>query len=68
MRAVRGVPRLKLVPCPNVWREIGCFRNATAEEQLEWMHQTESKLQGLLDADGLDGDGLCWLHRPVLRI
>ena len=56
-------------------REIGRFRNATAEEQLEWMNQTESELQGLLDADSLDGDRLCrlvrrlaaWLHRPVLR-
>lgn len=58
-------------------REIGRFRNATAEEQLEWMDQTEVELQRLLeeDGDGLDGDGLCrlvrrlaaWLHRPVVR-
>eukprot|EP00435_Cladocopium_sp_Y103_P073583 s631_g44.t1 len=61
-------------------REIGRFRNATGEEQLEWMDRSEMELQQLLedggeDGNGLDGDRLCclirrlaaWLHRPVLR-
>ena len=57
-------------------KEMGRFRNATAEEQLEWMDQTEAELQRLLeDGDGLDGDRLCrlvrrlaaWLNWPVVR-
>ena len=47
-------------------QEMRRFRNATAEEQLEWMDQTEAELQRLLeDGDGLDGDRLCRLVRRL---